>query len=85
MFAFDYMPSEDEPLIKSFYKMFGGSFGTLIGSDDEVFYFLDDKTYETPETKMDFFDYISKSIKDKNNLFLKKPVSFDDLTDDDII
>ena len=65
--------------------MFGGFFGTLIGSDDEVFYFLDDNTYDTPETKMEFFEYISRSIKEKNNIFLIKPVSFDDLTEDDII
>ena len=69
MYGYDYMPSDDEPLIAEFTRKFSGRFGMDI-TDGHVFYSdINEKTYDCPETKTQFFDLISGSIKQNKNLF----------------
>ena len=77
MQGYDYMPSTDEPLVKAFIEKFEGSFGVDAVSG-YVFYMSNKKLpYEVPETKPQFFDMISQSIKQNKNLFLNFPLNYD--------
>ena len=75
MYAEDYMPSTDEPLVKAFTDMFGGRFGMDM-TTGFVIYTYRDNSYPVPETKMRFFDLLSQAVKEKNNLFLTDPIDY---------
>jgi phage pi2 protein 07 len=68
----EYSPNIEDPLIMAFFNKFAGSFDiTVLGT----VYYADKngKWYHTPDTKMEFFDMISQSIKQDKNLFLNYP------------
>jgi len=73
IYSDEYMPSTSEPLIRDFCDMFGGSFraDAVCG---EVSYYDKDfiHEYAIPDTKTEFIDLVSQSIKQKKNLFLDK-------------
>jgi hypothetical protein len=73
----DYSPTIKNPLIKAFLDKFSGSF--MISIYGSVYYSdINNKWYTTSETKTEFFDTISNSLKQGEDLFLnypKKPVS----------
>jgi len=73
----DYLPTTKDPLIKAFYDKFGRGFNTNIFGG--VYYVdKDGKWYSTPDTKTEFFDMVSNSIKQGKNLFLDYPATLPD-------
>ena len=74
----EYEPTDNDPLIRDFLKKFGGGFAFEVPAG-EVFYEDDDgEWFHTPETKTQFFDMVSQSLKNNSNLFLDHPY-IDDL------
>ena len=70
----EYFPNpEENPLIKAFCKKFGGGFGVNIF---ESVHYEDKnkKLFYIPDTKMEFFDMVSQSLKQGRNLFLDRPI-----------
>ncbi|MDR1838956.1 MAG: hypothetical protein LBQ93_05150 [Treponema sp.] len=71
----DFLTSKDResPLIKTFNAKFGNGF--CINFPGELFYSdSDGKWHKTPDTKTEFFDMVSQSIKQDKNLFLDYPI-----------
>ena len=75
MRASDYTPSYDDILIKTYLDKFKGEFGISISGRVE-YYDQIGEVYAVPETKTEFFDMVSKSLKSNKNLFLDFPIDY---------
>ena len=68
----EYFPTTKDPLIKAFLDKFRHGFDCDING----FVYYADKDgnwYCTPDTKTEFFDMVSNSLKQGKNLFLNHP------------
>jgi hypothetical protein len=78
IFEDDYFPERTDILVDTFLNKFGGRFGSEAVS---AYIFYQDKNHNPYEVKVDtktqFFDLMSQSIKEGRNLFLDYPFRFD--------
>lgn len=72
MRASEYSPNPKNELIKAFIDKFGGYFMASI-HDFVEYVDKEENSYDVPDTRTEFFDMISQSLKMNKNLFLDLP------------